>query len=79
MCLPVKANWLQFDTIGWASTHDFKCASRTTQVTIAKVIGSLSVVTDFYSVMLPAALVIQITINRKQRIGLFLIFGIGFL
>ena len=44
-----------------------------------KLIGALSVVTDFYSVLLPAALVLQIQISRKQKIGLFFIFGLGML
>ena len=69
---------MQFD-LEWRATNDFKCSPRTTQVHIAKLVGALSVVTDFYSVLLPAALVLQIRISRRQKIGLFFIFGLGML
>jgi hypothetical protein len=69
---------MQFD-LKWRATNDFRCEDQANQVVIAKLIGALSVVTDFYSVVLPAALVMQIRISRKQKIGLFFIFGLGML
>jgi hypothetical protein len=69
---------MAFD-LKWRAENDFTCKSQSTQVHIAKLIGALSVVTDFYSVVLPAALVMQIRISRKQKIGLFFIFGLGML
>ena len=77
-CDPVRAVWLQFD-LKWRVENDFTCKPQATQVHIAKLIGALSVVTDFYSVLLPAALVMQIRISRRQKIGLFFIFGLGML
>ena len=77
-CDPIRAIWMQFD-LKWRAENDFTCTPQATQVHIAKLIGALSVVTDFYSVLLPAALVLQIQISRKQKIGLFFIFGLGML
>jgi hypothetical protein len=77
-CQPLEATWRQYDP-KWTLKHKFTCAPKKNQVRIAELVGGLSVITDFYSVMLPAALVMQIRINKKQRYGLFFIFGVGFL
>jgi hypothetical protein len=77
-CTPVRAIWLQFD-LDWRVKNNFYCKPVETQVLIAELIGSLSVVTDFYSVVLPAFLVMQIRISPKQKMGLFFIFGLGML
>jgi hypothetical protein len=77
-CSPIEANWRQYDD-NWITKHTYKCAPRNISVKVAELVGALSVVTDFYSVMLPAALIMQIRINRNQRYGLFFIFGVGFL
>ncbi|KIW00067.1 uncharacterized protein PV09_08410 [Verruconis gallopava] len=78
-CKPVKALWLRYDILGWAATHEFECWPAARAVVAAKLAGALSVVTDFYSVFLPVALVLQIRISRRQTIGLLIIFGIGLL
>jgi hypothetical protein len=77
-CSPLEATWRQYD-MNWTATHKFTCGSRNVSVRVAELVGALSVITDFYSVMLPAALIMQIHINKKQRWGLFFIFGVGFL
>jgi hypothetical protein len=48
-------------------------------VAASEAAGGLSVVSDFYSVMLPAVLLMRIRINRRQRFGLIFIFGLGYL
>lgn len=77
-CNPVYAVWMQFD-LNWRANNDFYCKSAETQVLVAKLVGALSVVTDFYSVVLPAFLIMQIRISTKQKMGLFFIFGLGML
>lgn len=78
-CTPFEAVWQQYNT-SWVLKHPtYKCASRELNIKLAELIGGLSVVTDFYSVMLPAALIMQIRLNTRQKYGLFFIFGIGFL
>jgi hypothetical protein len=69
---------MQFD-LNWRANNDFYCKPVETQVITAKLIGALSVVTDFYSVVLPAFLVMQIRISGKQKMGLIFIFGLGML
>jgi hypothetical protein len=39
----------------------------------------MSVITDFYSVVLPAVLLLRIKMTKRQKIGLVFIFGLGFL
>jgi hypothetical protein len=75
-CTPLQAYWYQYDL-----TYDKKytCASVDQIVEISKLSGSLSVITDFYSVALPAVLLLRIQISKKQKIGLMCIFGLGFL
>jgi len=77
-CDPVKATWMQYDH-AWTRTHHYKCVSNHFLVAASLAAASLSVVTDFYSVMLPAALLMRIRINKRQRFGLIFIFGMGYL
>ncbi|KAF2434105.1 hypothetical protein EJ08DRAFT_694126 [Tothia fuscella] len=77
-CFPVEATWRQFDS-QWVIKNQFTCAPRNTAIHLAELVGGLSVITDFYSVMLPAVLLMQIRLNKRQKYGLFFIFGIGFL
>jgi hypothetical protein len=75
-CSPVEALWRRYDT---AYTHPYKCSEIGRQVRLAKLAGALSIITDFYSVILPATLLLRIRINRRQRLGLLFIFGMGFM
>lgn len=77
-CSPVEAIWMQF-SFEWTSTHKYKCVSNATIEAASKAAGGLSVVSDFYSVMLPAVLLMRIRINKRQRYGLMFIFGMGYL
>lgn len=75
-CVPLEAQWRQFD-LSYTERH--YCASPKVQGAIAELGGALSVITDFYSVMLPAMLLLKIKITRRQRIGLMFVFALGFL
>jgi hypothetical protein len=77
-CSPVEAIWKQYD-FAWTAKHHFTCVSPGTTVAASKAAGALSVISDFYSVMLPAVLLLRIRINKRQRYGLMFIFGIGYL
>jgi hypothetical protein len=78
-CRPMEAIWRQYDP-EWLARHPHSyCVSNATITWISELAGALSVVTDFYSVMLPAALVMRIRVTRRQKYGLFFIFGMGYL
>lgn len=77
-CRPIAAAWLHWDPV-YATTTDWSCMSIATQNDIAIVAASLSVFTDFYAVVLPASLLMRIRISTRQKVGLLLIFGLGFL
>jgi len=75
-CVPLESYWRRLEP---TYTHDYHCASTSLQGGVSKLGGALSVITDFYSVLLPAILLLRIQITRRQRIGLVFIFGLGFL
>jgi hypothetical protein len=75
-CSPVEALWMKYEL---SYTTPYKCMNISVQVRLAKLAGALSVITDFYSVMLPAVLLSRIRVSMRQRLGLFFIFGLGFL
>jgi hypothetical protein len=75
-CSPVEALWRRYEA---GYTHPYKCIEIGLQVSMSRLVGALSVISDFYSVMLPAALLMRIKFNKRQRMGLVFIFGMGFL
>lgn len=75
-CTPIQAAWRNVDP---TYTEPWHCVSPAEQDSISKLGGALSVVTDFYSVLLPAVLVLQLKITRRQRLGLMAVFGVGFM
>lgn len=79
-CTNLEANWLRVD-FKYVATHRgrFKCATVETSQRVAQFGGILSVLTDFYAVVLPAMLLHKIKISRRQKIGLMYIFGLGLL
>jgi hypothetical protein len=76
MCYPLKAEW---EAVYPDYTAHYICQSEKALDSTAIAGGILSVVTDFYSVTLPATLVFNIRITGRQRLGLFVIFGLGYL
>jgi hypothetical protein len=75
-CNPLEAQWLRLD---FTYRGKYKCASPEQSQHISQFGGALSVITDFYSVVLPAMLLFKIKISKRQKIGLMFIFGLGFL
>ncbi|EXJ63216.1 hypothetical protein A1O7_03663 [Cladophialophora yegresii CBS 114405] len=75
ICRPVDAYWKSFDP-GWAATHNFYCAKEGASIPAA--VG-LSVLGDFYSTLLPLLLVFSLELPPKQKLGLYSLFGLGFL
>ena len=71
-CNPVQYQWEQYDL----TPHRGTCIPQTVPGILA---GVFSVITDFYTVVLPAALLMKIQISPRQRWGLMLIFGLGFM
>ena len=47
------------------------------QVRVVVVAGALSVVTDFYSVVLPMIVLLRLQISKREKIGLMVVFGVG--
>jgi hypothetical protein len=75
-CIPLQATWLKIDP---TYTKSYRCASTGVMTKVSELSGAFSVITDFYSVLLPAILLLQIKITRRQKLGLMAIFGVGFL
>ena len=74
-CSPVSYNWGQYSV----TYKPGYCTSKSSQALGGIMQGSWSVISDFYSVLLPAALLLRIRISRRQRWGLMFIFGLGFM
>jgi hypothetical protein len=75
-CSPVNYFWYQYEV---PPRHSGVCSSQKHQFVAGVLAGSFSVISDFYSVCLPAALLLRIRISRRQRWGLMFIFGLGFM
>jgi len=73
-CIPLEANWRRLNP---NYTRSYRCGSTASQTSISVMSGALSVISDFYSVLLPALLVFRIQVTKMQRLGLLIIFGMG--
>ena len=62
-----------------AAHPEASCAPQHRIIWISYLSGALSVFSDFFSVMLPGALLLKIQISKRQKWGLMVIFGVGFL
>jgi hypothetical protein len=76
MCYPIEANWLQYDP---TYTRSYHCQKQSLLDGSALAGGTLSIITDFISVTLPAILLLNVRLTRRQRLGLVLVFGLGYL
>lgn len=74
-CRPLEATWERFNP-AWGK--EYKCIPRETQLMLTQVSAILSVFSDFYAVVLPGILVLQLNLPRRQKIALYAIFGLGF-
>lgn len=63
----------------YINTHrgKYTCSSVEKSQAVAQFGGALSVITDFYTVALPAALLLRTKISRRQKIGLMGVFALG--
>ncbi|KAK4997559.1 hypothetical protein LTR66_003038 [Elasticomyces elasticus] len=71
ICSPLDAYWKAFDL---TYTGKYHCANTSVSNPF---VGTLSVVTDIYSVVLPGILLRNLRIPIQQKIGLNIIFGLG--
>jgi hypothetical protein len=78
-CQPIPMIWYQYIP-QWVAAHpEASCAPQHRIIWISYLSGALSVFSDFFSVMLPGALLLKIQISKRQKWGLMVIFGVGFL
>jgi hypothetical protein len=78
-CRPFKAIWMQWDlSYVYAEAYHFSCRKVQVQVDFGRLCGILSVVTDFYSLMLPTILLLRMKMSSRQRLALIFIFGLGY-
>jgi hypothetical protein len=78
-CKPFKAIWLQWDLVWvYANAYKFHCQPAKITLLVGQLSGAFSVISDFYSVLLPSILLLQMRLNKRQRIALFLVFGLGY-
>ncbi|OCL10226.1 hypothetical protein AOQ84DRAFT_3271 [Glonium stellatum] len=73
ICSPTDAYWESFDLNYKSNYH---CSSE--HVT-NPLVGAFGVITDFYTVLLPALWFWRIQMPKRQKIGLYIIFAFGFL
>lgn len=76
-CHPLSAYWEKYDFVHPISKYH--CPSDNATAALGKAAGALSVFSDFYSIMLPAVLLMRIQITRRQKYGLIAIFSVGYL
>jgi len=79
-CRPVHSAWMQYD-MTWNMAHrdDMWCVDPEKQLLSGRLAGIFSVITDFYTVLLPAIIFMRIQITKRQRWALIFIFGVGYL
>jgi hypothetical protein len=75
-CFPLDALWNQLNP---NYTKKYHCMSTNAQILQGRISGGFMVFTDFYSVTLPAILIFRLSMTKRQRIALMLIFGVGYL
>lgn len=72
-CRPTEAYWR---SLSFTYTKDFTCAN--TKI-LNPISGALSVISDFYSVVLPMAMTRHFDIDRRKKIALNAVFSLGLL
>lgn len=75
LCRPVYAYWMSFD-LAWASTHQFTCGGEYIALPLS---AGISVIMDFYTASLPMFLIWNLSLPKRQKIGLYALFACGFL
>jgi hypothetical protein len=79
-CTPFEAIWLQWDLVWvYKNAYKFHCQKAHVTLLVSQLAGAWSVVSDFYSVLLPSLLLMRMRLNKRQRIALFFVFGLGYM
>lgn len=76
-CRPFKAYWRKYDVIH--PLAHYHCPSDNTISALGTSAGAFSVITDFYSVTLPAALLMRLQITKRRRYALMFVFCVGYM
>ncbi|ERF76276.1 hypothetical protein EPUS_04133 [Endocarpon pusillum Z07020] len=76
ICRPVDAYWNQFSPQWQKAGNTFHCGKEEISLPIS---GVLSVIGDFYSTVLPLALVWHLKLPRGKKLALYTLFALGFL
>ena len=74
-CKPVDAYWRQF-SVSYAKVQEFRCINISM---ISYTASGFSVATDFLITLFPLWFIRRLHMARKQKLGIALIFGVGFL
>lgn len=72
-CEPTKAYWMAYD-ISWTLTHTYHC---TDTKWINSLTGALTIISDVYAVVLPCLLLRKLKMERRQKLQLDFLFGLG--
>ncbi|KAK4508404.1 hypothetical protein PRZ48_002142 [Zasmidium cellare] len=74
-CTPTAAYWKSYSP-AWSTTHTYHCTD--TQI-LNPIQGALSVITDFYSVILPMGMLRTLSTTKRQKWALNAVFSLGLL
>lgn len=75
ICKPVTALWMRYD-FTW--TEKYHCLSAETESWTAELVGALSCFSDFYAVLLPGLLLLNLKMPKKQKFALYGVFALSF-
>jgi hypothetical protein len=73
ICSPVEAYWKQV----YPDYKHFTCRSAKSLLITNETAAAFNVVTDIYSLVMPALLVTKLRLTKQQRIAMVFILGVG--
>jgi hypothetical protein len=76
ICTPFQGAWLQVDPV-WRKSHTYTCTPHSATVTLAS--NLVVVPIDFIIAFMPLLIIGRLQRSPGQRIGLMLLFAIGFI
>jgi hypothetical protein len=76
-CKPFTAYWQKYDVMHPPTRYH--CFSDETTSALGKAAGAFSVITDIYSLMLPAVLLMGLQITKRRKWGLIFVFSVGYM
>jgi hypothetical protein len=72
-CSPIEAYWRQV----YPTYKNFTCRREPSLLIINETSTAVNVITDVYSLVIPALLITKLRLTRRQRIAIMIILGIG--